>query len=65
MKAIVRFVGAEPVALGGVVSALVGLGTSFGLHLTADQVGAITAAVGAISALCARALVTPTQPKAQ
>jgi nitrate/nitrite transporter NarK len=51
---------AEPVFVQGVVVALISLVTSFGLGLTAEQVGAIVAFSAAILSLVARSKVTPT-----
>lgn len=50
----------EPVAVGGLVSALVALAVSFGAHLSSQQTGAITAAVVALLAVAVRSQVSPT-----
>lgn len=50
----------EPVLVMGVVQALLALIISFGIGLTADQVGTVTAASAAVLALVARSKVTPT-----
>lgn len=49
----------EPALVTGLVSAVVALVTSFGLHLTDEQVGAITAVTIAIMAIVTRSQVTP------
>ena len=49
----------EPVAILAVIQMGVALGVSFGLHLTTDQVGAITAFSAALLGLIARQKVTP------
>jgi nitrate/nitrite transporter NarK len=52
-------VNGEPVAVLAVVQMAVALGVSFGLGLTSDQVGAITAFTAAVLGLIARQKVTP------
>lgn len=49
----------EPVMFLAVVQTVVALVVSFGLDLTTEQVGAITAAAAAILGLLARSRVTP------
>ena len=49
----------EPVAVLAVVQMGVALGVTFGLHLTLEQVGAITAFTAAVLGLIARQKVTP------
>lgn len=50
---------AEPVLILGAVQAIVALAVSFGLDLTTEQVGAITAAAAAVLSVVARRKVTP------
>lgn len=49
----------EPALWMGLIGALVSLGTSFGLHLSAEQVGAISAAAAAILSVITRSQVSP------
>lgn len=49
----------EPVMFLAVVQTIVALVVSFGLQLSAEQVGAITAAAAALLGLIARQRVTP------
>jgi len=49
----------EPVAVLAVIQMGVALGASFGLHLTAEQIGAITAFSAAVLGLISRQKVTP------
>lgn len=49
----------EPALILGVVNAIVALVVGFGLDLTAEQVGLISAATSAVLALVARSQVTP------
>jgi hypothetical protein len=49
----------EPVAFQAVIQALIALGTSFGLNLSAGQVGAIVTCTAAILAFFTRQAVTP------
>jgi hypothetical protein len=49
----------EPVLFLAVVQAVVALVASFGLDLTTEQVGAITATAAALLGLLARSRVTP------
>ena len=51
----------EPALILGAVNALLALGVGFGLHLTAEQVGLVNAAVAAIMAVIIRQNVTPVQ----
>ena len=46
--------------MSGLVTALIALGTAFGLDLSSEQVGAIMAFVGAVLAFAVRSQVTPT-----
>lgn len=50
----------EPALISGLVVVLIALGTAFGLKWSVDQVGAVTAAFGAVLAIIVRANVTPT-----
>ncbi len=52
--------GREPVAILGVVQAIVALAVGLGLQCTGEQVGLIAAASAAILGLIARSKVTPT-----
>lgn len=49
----------EPALLLGAVNAVVALVISFGVHLTANQVGAINAATAALLAVLLRQSVSP------
>lgn len=49
----------EPALVTGLLSALIALATAFGLHLSAEQVGAITALAVAVLAFVTRSQVTP------
>jgi len=49
----------EPALIIGFVGALIALGVSFGLPVTAEQVGFVMAFVSAALALVTRSLVTP------
>ena len=49
----------EPALVTGLLSALIALGTAFGLDLSAEQVGAITAVTVAVLAFVTRSQVTP------
>ena len=60
MGAVLDRIRREPALVTGLVSAVVALGTSFGLHLTDEQVGAITAVTVAVMAFVTRSQVTPT-----
>ena len=55
-----KLIQSEPAAIAGLVQTLVLLVTSFGLHLSAEQIGAINAATAAILAVMVRGYVTPT-----
>lgn len=59
MKNLLLLARGEPAAIGGLVSVLIALAVSFGLHLSSGQVGAITAAVSAVVAVVVRSSVTP------
>lgn len=56
---LIERVNAEPVMVLAVVQAVLALGTSFGLGLSAEQVGAILAVSAAVLGLIARQKVTP------
>lgn len=49
----------EPVAIAGVISAVLALAISFGAHLSTEQVGAIMAVVSAVLAVVVRQKVSP------
>lgn len=49
----------EPVAFYGLVQAVIGLVSAFGLHLSADQIAALLAVTSCVLALVARTRVTP------
>jgi hypothetical protein len=53
------FFGREPVMALAVVQTVIALAVSFGLDVTAEQVGAITAATAAILGFITRSRVTP------
>ena len=59
MSGILACVRREPALVTGLLSALIALATAFGLHLSAEQVGAITAVTVAILAFVTRSQVTP------
>ncbi len=50
---------AEPALIVGVLQALVALAVSFGFNLSADQIGALVAAMAAVFAVVTRTQVTP------
>ena len=54
------FLKSEPAVIIGLCSALIAVATSFGVSLTADQVGAIMALVSIVASIITRQLVTPT-----
>jgi hypothetical protein len=60
MTAIWGLIKQEPVAFQAVIQALMALGTSFGLNLSAGQVGAIVTCTAAALAFLTRQAVTPT-----
>lgn len=51
--------GREPVMAMALVQAAIALGTSFGLQLTGEQVGALTAFSAALLSFIVRSKVTP------
>lgn len=51
----------EPAAILGALQAVIALAISFGLELSAEQVGAVVAATAAVLALITRSQVTPTK----
>lgn len=59
MKAVIEKIRREPALLVGFVSAAISLAAAFGFDLTAEQTGAIMAAVTAGLAFVVRAQVTP------
>lgn len=50
----------EPVVIVAAIEAVLALAVGFGLDITAEQLGLITAAVTAVLALIVRSKVTPT-----
>lgn len=52
--------GREPAAIAAFIGAIIALLTSFGLHLTAEQIGSIMAVVTLLLGLIVRSVVTPT-----
>jgi hypothetical protein len=52
----------EPVAILAVLQTILALVITFGIELSAEQVGAITAAAAAVLGLVARSQVSPTPP---
>jgi len=61
MKAVLDWIkNREPVAVQGVVVAVIGVGTSFGLDWTGEQVGAVTGLSAVVLGLIARQVVSPT-----
>ena len=59
MSTIIDRVRREPALVSGLVAAVIGLGVSFGLELSKEQVGAIMALVVSILAFVTRRQVTP------
>jgi uncharacterized protein (DUF697 family) len=60
LSKIINFViGREPVAVGAVVTALVGLAVAFGADLSEEQTAAISAVAVAVVGWLARSVVTP------
>lgn len=57
MSSIIQRLKTEPAFLGGVLVALVGFGTSFGLALSGEQVGAITGLIGLLTGVGVRGQV--------
>jgi len=53
---------AEPALVSGLIAALLALGISFGLPVTAEQTGFFMAVVSAILAVVVRSQVTPVAP---
>ena len=52
----------EPVLVTALIQAVLTLVVSFGLQLSADQIGAILACSGAVLAIVARSQVSPATP---
>jgi hypothetical protein len=50
---------AEPVYFQGIIQSVIAVGTSFGLHLDGNQVGAILAVTAAILSFLTRQQVSP------
>lgn len=59
MSAVVDRIRREPALVVGFVAAMIALGTAFGLELTNEQTGAISAFVVAVLAFVTRSQVTP------
>lgn len=57
MSSIIKRLKDEPAFLGGVLVALVGLGTAFGLALNGEQVGAVTGLIGLLTGVAVRGSV--------
>lgn len=55
------FLGREPALAMGLVQTLLALLLAFGLDLTGEQVGAVTAASAAVLSFVVRSKVTPTE----
>ena len=55
-----RLIKQEPVAFQAIIQAVIALVISFGVSLTANQVGAIAAVTAAVLGFVARQAVTPT-----
>jgi hypothetical protein len=53
--------GREPAAILGALNAVVALGVGFGLDVTPEQLGLISAALAAVLALVVRSQVTPVE----
>lgn len=60
MATIIKRLWTEPVYLGTVLIAAVGIGTSFGLGWSGEQVGIVTSAIAVITGATVRQVVTPT-----
>lgn len=60
MSSIIAFFKKEPAAITSIVAAIIALAVSFGLSLSNDQVGAITAIASLLAGFITRATVTPT-----
>lgn len=61
---IARLLTREPALIAGAVGALLMVGVAFGLDLSGEQVGALSAAVAAVWAVVVRSAVVPT-PKVE
>ena len=59
MQSIIDRLKREPALILGLIGALFALGAAFGLDLSTEQTGAITAAVVAVLAIVTRQSVTP------
>lgn len=59
MNSIVAFIKREPAAITSGVAAVIALAVSFGLSLSNEQVGAITAIASLLAGFITRASVTP------
>ena len=55
----------EPAAIIGAVQAVIALAITFGLELSAEQVGGILAALAAVLGLITRSQVSPTPDKSE
>lgn len=60
MNQILAFIKREPAAITSIVAAVIALAVSFGLSLSSEQVGAITAIATLLAGFITRAQVTPT-----
>ena len=63
MSTILDFIKREPAAITSTVAAVIALLVSFGLDLSNDQVGAITAVATLVAGFITRATVTPSAKK--
>jgi hypothetical protein len=61
MDLIRRIFNREPVLFTAVIQSVLTLAVSFGLNMTADQIGTIVAVTAAILGVIARSQVTPVQ----
>ena len=59
MSALKNLVTGEPVLIAGLVEAVIVLVLAFGVNLTVEQTGAILALVAIVTAIVARAFVSP------
>lgn len=59
MKALINLWRSEPVAILGVLQALVVVASAFGLHLTQPQIAALASLAAALAAVVGRTQVTP------
>lgn len=60
MNKVVAWLEGEPAVVTSVIGTAATLGAAFGLHVTTDQLAAVTSSVGVIVGLVIRSNVTPT-----